>query len=544
MQQEARNTESHLSSNSHPSNAKLRNNKVSFVSGGNMQLDESNQISPHDSDRDESTHHIPATAIASDSGDSKLPLEENNIFYIDVKGEASANSASGTFSSTHYRSPSSSDSSGDEVVFTGRNKGHGNLYGRTTRRRGTPHTPISDTVVSVRTAIIDEDFVATGRSLPTNHIRHGETKKTESAEIAPDLVEFNKGLPKYFRGRRKRTTVDDEDAILADYIANMDKESSNSSSQSLSIDSPRHSPELANNNKPPPADMKDLERIHISDEPSLDIGQIQTKMSKRIDTQYPIAVKAETPGYTPRKSQEMPMESDSNERLRNREGDVRSGSLPENGEEGEPYVPANGAPSDDLDQNAQSTGDSSEESSANDGHDNWGDISDEMLDSDTLNDLLLDAQRQVSITQRRKNKRSNKSFPSATALADALDLEGYAGFDIMDFDRPSLRKKPKGRSLVGHLELSDSDLELDLEAAWKNDRTKKKARKQQRDQLRSQGLLGRKPGKPDLQIKYKSGMSIDHVKSELRDFLLSPAEKYASLIIGPKEVGPESLTCE
>ncbi|RDW67912.1 hypothetical protein BP6252_09308 [Coleophoma cylindrospora] len=77
-------------------------------------------------------------------------------------------------------------------------------------------------------------------------------------------------------------------------------------------------------------------------------------------------------------------------------------------------------------------------------------------------------------------KRPRGDFPVATALADAYD-----GFDIMDFDRPSLKKKPKGRK--GKLildDVSDSELEASMQMAWENDRVKKKERKQEREELR------------------------------------------------------------
>jgi G-patch domain./R3H domain. len=77
-----------------------------------------------------------------------------------------------------------------------------------------------------------------------------------------------------------------------------------------------------------------------------------------------------------------------------------------------------------------------------------------------------------------------------------------------------------------NLELTDSDIEAELERAWRNDREKKKIKKQKREELRSQGRLGRKPGKVDMKSKYSKGIGIDSLKLEIRSFLLSSADRY------------------
>lgn len=112
--------------------------------------------------------------------------------------------------------------------------------------------------------------------------------------------------------------------------------------------------------------------------------------------------------------------------------------------------------------------------------------------------------------------RAKGDFPSATRMADAYD-----NFDVMDFDRPSLKPKSKGRKGKLTLDLSDSELEASMEMAWTNDRMKKADRKKQREELRAQGLLSKngKKGKPDLNFKYKEGMGINDVKEEIRAFL-------------------------
>jgi hypothetical protein len=113
-------------------------------------------------------------------------------------------------------------------------------------------------------------------------------------------------------------------------------------------------------------------------------------------------------------------------------------------------------------------------------------------------------------------KRPRGDFPPATALANAYD-----GFDVMDFERPSLKKKPKGRKGKLPIDISDSELEASMELAYENDRLKKKERKQEREELRAQGLLGGKNKKVDLKAKYKEGMGIEAVKEAIKIFLIN-----------------------
>jgi hypothetical protein len=163
-----------------------------------------------------------------------------------------------------------------------------------------------------------------------------------------------------------------------------------------------------------------------------------------------------------------------------------------------------------------------------------------LFDDGTLNPRAsqnadLNTEKPSSERSKRRNKTSGGNrFVSASALADALEEDPYYGFDIMDFSRPSLRKKPKGRRQGLNFELTDSELEAELEAelesAWRNDREKKKIKKQKREELRSQGLLGRKPGKVDMKSKYSKGIGIDSLKLEIRSFLLSSADRYRLLL--------------
>lgn len=140
----------------------------------------------------------------------------------------------------------------------------------------------------------------------------------------------------------------------------------------------------------------------------------------------------------------------------------------------------------------------------------------------------------------KSTKRPHSNFPSATAFADVLEQDPYNGFNAMDQQRPSLRKRPKGRREKTTLELSDSELEQSIQIAWEKDKTKKMLRKQEREELRAQGLLGRK-SKFNMKAKYSEGISITEVKNEIRNFLVSSKE---SLALPPMAQGERKLVHE
>lgn len=138
-------------------------------------------------------------------------------------------------------------------------------------------------------------------------------------------------------------------------------------------------------------------------------------------------------------------------------------------------------------------------------------------------EVLGDAHATPSGLSRSTRKKSKKStFASATAFTDALELDPYYGLDVMDFSRPSLSKKKYKKHAHCNFEAVDTELENELVNAWNNDRLKKKAKKREREDLRVQGLLGRRKNDPDLKAKYVNGIDIEDLKSEIQLFLLSP----------------------
>lgn len=122
--------------------------------------------------------------------------------------------------------------------------------------------------------------------------------------------------------------------------------------------------------------------------------------------------------------------------------------------------------------------------------------------------------------QPRGRGKRDRTFPSASAMADALAMDPYGGFDIMDTERPSLKPKKKGRRGQPPPELEDPDLNYQMQNAWEADRVKKRLKKAEREELRQQGLLGRKSKAPNLAVKYKGGLDMDDVLEEIREFMV------------------------
>ncbi|KAL9584840.1 MAG: hypothetical protein Q9212_001872 [Teloschistes hypoglaucus] len=141
-----------------------------------------------------------------------------------------------------------------------------------------------------------------------------------------------------------------------------------------------------------------------------------------------------------------------------------------------------------------------------------------------LSDFSAASPRQTTGRNKRKQQLRHR-IPSAMMFAEGLDQDSYGGFDVMDRERPSLRKTPKGRRSAPTFELSDTELEASLQVAWDKDRSKKKLRKKEREELRAQGRLGR-PSQTDVKAKYREGLSLEQVKFELMDFMASSRQRY------------------
>ena len=141
------------------------------------------------------------------------------------------------------------------------------------------------------------------------------------------------------------------------------------------------------------------------------------------------------------------------------------------------------------------------------------------------NDVGVDSTEETELDGLWKRARSHRAPFKSKANTQVIYQSPYVGFDVMDQQISCLHKNAKGRREKFSLKLSDSELEQSIHTTWENDRIKKKKRRQEREELRMQGLLGKK-NKLDLKTKYSEGISMSEVKKEIRDFLSSSMERY------------------
>jgi hypothetical protein len=135
--------------------------------------------------------------------------------------------------------------------------------------------------------------------------------------------------------------------------------------------------------------------------------------------------------------------------------------------------------------------------------------------------LLLFNSSAAAKRDKGRQQKQHTTLPSASQVADALD-----NLEIGEWGAPYLRHPRKRRSKQPpNFNVSDSEVEAALRAAWQRDRERKKERKMAREALRSQGLLGKNADLNDLRVKYPHGMKLDDMKAELVSFLLSSAER-------------------
>ncbi|KAI0453989.1 hypothetical protein F5B21DRAFT_267873 [Xylaria acuta] len=138
--------------------------------------------------------------------------------------------------------------------------------------------------------------------------------------------------------------------------------------------------------------------------------------------------------------------------------------------------------------------------------------------------------KKKSASKKSRMFREGSQFPSATRMAEALDE-----LHLMEMQNSRLQRSKKCPISFG---LLDPELEDALNVAIKKDRLRKADKKKAREELRSQGLLGKNSNPHDLRTKYPGGMSLDDLADELEGFMLSPREQ---LILPPFDKGARKI---
>ncbi|KAB8076679.1 hypothetical protein BDV29DRAFT_169535, partial [Aspergillus leporis] len=463
MQQEARNTEGR---NLWRPGFHLRHQTVRFVSAGNLQP-EGNESETEENDKQPPKSTIDSKESVS-SSENQSP-EDHASFFIDLLGEPAAHTGLSDPTTTLSLSERD-DSSEDEIVFHGRRKHESRPLvivetGHFTKAgESIDHLP-------------DEFELSLKSTPPVPNSNVCSNSSGTSATRPPHRVPSTKDNISDPRAREIDTekaiweASASEDDTLADYIANM-AEHYHGDAQSLLTDTELNEPE------------------HAIESPS---------QSSPIHAATPVPNSHTEKGKT--SLREDPPKYDE------REINI---------------IDMNIFPRDNVTLARDHDLDSLQCSSSDE-----GDVYNSDLDLEGLESLQSELQEQS--TRSRWNHKESKGgfFASATAFAHSLEADPYHGFDIMDFSRPSLRKKQKGKLRSLDLVLSDSEFGLELENAWRDDREKKKVRKQKREELRSQGLLGRGAHGPDLKSKYSNGIGFGDLKTEICTFLLSSTTSLA-----------------
>lgn len=113
-----------------------------------------------------------------------------------------------------------------------------------------------------------------------------------------------------------------------------------------------------------------------------------------------------------------------------------------------------------------------------------------------------------------------RADPKYAALDELLDAEDDGNYDVMDWQRANMSARNQSRTDVASFGLSDDDLALKLAETFARDRKKKKAKKQERQELRVRGLLSKKnKARPNPAMKYRTGIDMDQIRAELENFL-------------------------
>ncbi|KAG4433178.1 hypothetical protein IFR05_011338 [Cadophora sp. M221] len=579
LQEEARNTERHQSFWN--TDQRLRDSRVNFVSAGRtvptepedaqaalaeMTLESPKQSSGGEANADEDEEE--ELQEAEDEAEyEKATLEEPTYpstqitvdveafdFIVDTHGSGPVQTGMPP-PKLRSASPTPSNSSEEVILFRGRGR---EQQLRSVSKPSLPSRKIPENIdakirivedrIHEQTELLQEVLAETRSSVPPT-----SAKRYEEADFESILPQKSNGRGRSHRGgrRSKNNTTErlQEDAMIADYIANMDDEDpmfksfnqrdlggneeeiwqdSEASSREATVEPTR---DQGGWNR---SDIEDFDDLGTSDGVMGEVQAILSKRERASGTQYLVVWEDQSidearwvPATTLTSVVALTFidKFEAEEKLVAEFRDTDDENTSDSDDDLEIEVEVEDD-EDDADLVQRKIDSMTDERIARllSKQEELGMGSDEILLFDEDEDDDADASftkssfRAAKFGQARSSRgtqRAKGDFPSATLLADAYD-----GFDIMDFDRPSLKKKPKGRKGKLVLDISDSELEASMQAAWDNDREKKKERKQEREELQAQGLLGSKNGKVDMKLKYTEGMSIYAVKEEIKNFLI------------------------
>ncbi|PLN77991.1 hypothetical protein BDW42DRAFT_151787 [Aspergillus taichungensis] len=441
----------------------LRHQAVRFVSAGGLQPDQENVFEP--AGESISLDEQQAKAKTEEAIPAEHDKQSHMSPSVDMGGESLLfESTPARNISSHNTSPC--DSSEDEIVFRGRQQGKNSFrhLHDINDHQCSPYAP-PRAPANRRESLSARECSARGRNRSkSSNSGHARTTPSSGHKMSMESADFIGLNYRSARGRNRANSTDDDYDMIADYIANIDQDYGESSD-----DEPDNSDDL----KPEAV----VEHPLDDNTPPLDNGDTLGPEKSALSSYSPPAVTLE-------------------EHL-----DVRFT---------EPYATGN----DTLYYEGPHSPDDSE--------------SDSTLECAKVSAPDHESPEEILAllyeSQQKSAWNATQGYTSATAFADGLELDPYYSLDLMD-RVVSQKKKGKVKQHAPDMVFSEDEFGQHFDQVWHNDRQKKKARKLRREELRSQGLLGRGVIYPDLKQKYSNEMGLDDLKTELRLFLLSPKNR-------------------
>ncbi|KAL8740528.1 MAG: hypothetical protein Q9190_006789, partial [Brigantiaea leucoxantha] len=521
----------------------------------------------------ESNHSSNGNRIGEDRNgikDNAVSEAEKSVYFVDTKG------------SEVYLPPKlpphklrrsisfSTDSSEEEIVFTGRShvqkSGNGGEESSQSFTKKPKSEQIEDVTAVVASVAIQHPAPINSRSSRTPALADFGQSPSQGFGRLHDVFSYGEG-PKFDRPlRRDAQSLFQEEERLADYIANIQAHDDPSQSEgSVDLKEPDHQSLTHLQSKPritkssaqiekpvlpgdatewDSTDLHDFDHLSTSEETGIEVDRILSERERPSGKQYLVVGMGNSTDearWIPLNSLYGPKVAESirlfeSQRLETRSSSSELSSDKENHLAEHLYV---NEPEASHDSNATKQDSSRTKRRHLPDHEiarllsvqeELGLGSSELLlfdenDDDEEEQSSGDLEEEdidLDLSWAHKFQPLRALDPLASSGFSDLEEDLYGSFDVLDRARPSLRKKPKRGSEMNDLELSDAELRLSLQKSWQKDRLKKKLRKQEREERHAQGLLSkRQKGKPNVIAKHREAMSMDQVKDEIMGFLSS-----------------------
>lgn len=546
------------------------------VQGQSFSADEVLQGEPmaHLSIQDSPLRDIPTLASKSNNGSDLLPSAErknditndtssvkvdSKIFFIDTRGtrEPSGIKLSPPVA-RRSQSPEMSDSSNEIVLFSGRGRGGVNS--------GTNHA-FSLTAGNIQKhskspsrraiKIIDDPAVHSAPSTSINQGHHYSPEPLSRGLDNPPDTTVNPLLTAHKDPRRKGLSKKNayEEEILADYIANInDGDDGDDQKHMANYDRTDELPDettaghfLQSDTSWDLSDLADLEELSTSSEDLTSVGRVLSKRERPLGVQYLVTEGGHTVDdarWIPLSSLNMP---GAEQHIRIYESKLSRL---------EEYLTETEGSDDDIPNHQVAVDLQKDIDNSLEEHDllsrrrdrltdekiarllskqeELGLGSSELIlydgDEDGKDDHVLSSHKGAytsALRKRGQKARFTNHLPATSAFTGVLNVDAFDDVGVIDQGCPNPRKKSKGRRGLPVLELTDTELENSIQLAWENDRAKKKIRKQEREELRAQGLLGKKSktGSKSEYAEYAEGKAMAYIKNAIEGFLLSSFDR-------------------